>query len=154
MLRKLLIGALLSSAAMTGLAAAEPVVVTLADGQIRGEQTGGVDSFHAIPYAAPPVGPLRWKPPQPVAPWQGVRDATHNGPICPQPADHWGIFAPGTTQSEDCLTINVFAPANAKDAPVMVWVHGGGHTIGSGSQLGYDGAPLRPSRRYPGLGQL
>jgi para-nitrobenzyl esterase len=139
-MRHLVFGALLFSAAMTSVVAAEPLIVSIDGGQVQGSVADGVASFRAIPYAAPPVGPLRWKPPQPVVPWIDVRDATKDGPICPQPPDRWGIFAAGTTQNEDCLTVNVFAPANATGAPVMVWLHGGGHSIGSGSQPGYDGS--------------
>ena len=84
-----------------------PLVVSTADGQIRGMQTGGADEYLGIPYAAPPVGPLRWRAPQPPTRWYGIRAATQFAPHCPQPA---GVFGRLST-SEDCLYLNVFAPA-------------------------------------------
>lgn len=102
----------------------------------------GVREFLGIPYAAPPVGPLRWRPPQEAAPWQGVRPATQFGNRCPQNAP--GVFgSPSTT--EDCLYLNVFAPLTGHRAafprrPVMVWFPGGGLFSGEGSD--YDGSKL------------
>lgn len=89
---------------------------------------GPVRAFRGIPYAAPPVCALRWKAPQPVETWRGVRDALQFGAFCPQPAKH----APGAV-SEDCLTLNVWAPADARRLPVMIWFHGGGWRRGAGS---------------------
>jgi para-nitrobenzyl esterase len=104
------------------------LLVSLGDGQIRGKQVGGTDEFLGIPYAAPPVGPLRWRAPQPPAHWRGIRSATHFGPHCPQPA---GVFGRAST-SENCLYLNVFAPAGRRPGvlPVMVWFHGGGFVGG------------------------
>src|SRR5690606_34651888 len=101
-------------------------------GTVRGAIEGDVSSFKGIPFAAPPVGEFRWRPPQPVKAWEGVRDATKYCADCPQRT--W----PGSTAtvSEDCLFLNVWAPASAsKDSklPVMVWIHGGGFTGGSGA---------------------
>jgi para-nitrobenzyl esterase len=90
-------------------------------------------AFKGLPFAAPPIGDLRWRAPAPVVPWQGVRDASKAGPACPQ--------AGRAEQSEDCLFLNVWAPRKAdKPLPVMVWIHGGGFRGGTGSTT--DGAPL------------
>jgi para-nitrobenzyl esterase len=113
--------------------------VRIASGEISG--TGaGVRVYRGIPYAAPPVGPLRWKPPQPPAPWSGVHDGSKFGFDPMQLNDPArGSRAPGT--SEDCLTLNVWAPANvpAGGAPVMVWFDGGGFIAASGAKARVDG---------------
>jgi para-nitrobenzyl esterase len=113
--------------------------VTVAGGALVGETTDRANIFRNIPFAAPPVGERRWAPPAPPAPWTGDRDATQAGPSCPQPMNADGSpnsgGANGAT-SEDCLQLNVFAPRGApkgsKPAPVMVWIHGGGHRTGAG----------------------
>lgn len=104
-----------------------PVVAT-ADGAVGGKTAAGMNEFLGIPYAAPPVGSLRWHPPQPAAPWPGVRGATQFAPHCPQPPSPFGVAA----ASENCLYLNVFAPAgsNGRRLPVMVWVHGGSLLVG------------------------
>jgi para-nitrobenzyl esterase len=104
------------------------LVVATADGQVRGKHAGAADEYLGIPYAAPPVGPLRWRPPQPPAPWHGIRQATQFAPHCAQPA---GVFGRAST-SENCLYLNVFAPAGHRGGglPVMVWIHGGGFVGG------------------------
>ncbi len=126
-----------------GVAAmARPVDVITRSGAVRGAASdGGVLAFKAIPYAAPPVGPLRWRSPQPAATWTGVRDATRFGAACL--ASPLPFPAPATPQSEDCLSLNVWTSAGAKaKRPVMVWIHGGGFEFGSSAQPGYDGTKL------------
>jgi len=103
----------------------------------------GVDGvFRGIPYAAPPVGNLRWREPQPVAHWDGVRKADQFGAICMQPAPRGATSAPN--MSEDCLFLNVWTAASSANdrRPVMVWIHPGGYQTGSGSTPGYDGEAL------------
>jgi len=115
------------------LSEVQPIVQTRS-GKLRGASQDGIAVFKGIPFAAPPVGQFRWRPPQPVAKWEGVRDALAFGPDCAQAG--WG-GAPGTitkTSAEDCLYLNVWAPVGTKNkAPVMVWIHGGGFVGGSGS---------------------
>jgi para-nitrobenzyl esterase len=104
----------------------------------------GLDEFKGIPYAAPPVGALRWKPPQPVAAWQGVRAAGHFGPRCMQRPLFSDMVFRSAGMSEDCLYLNVWAPAHRKGGklPVLVYFYGGGFVGGDGSELRYDGASL------------
>jgi len=120
---------------------ASPTVRT-ASGFVRGVTEGDVSSFKGIPFAAPPIGELRWRPPQPVAAWEGVREANQYGPNCAQGG--WGA-APGSIaegSSEDCLYLNIWKPAGAEPGsklPVMVWIHGGAFVGGSGSFRGNPG---------------
>lgn len=113
-------------------------------GAVRGEAQPGLHIFRGLPYAAPPLGPLRWKPPLPPAAWQGVRDATRFGPACFQPKPRTAsIYAdPPTEMSEDCLSLNIWTPADAHNAAVMVWIHGGSLTAGASSETIYDGSAL------------
>ncbi|HJQ70274.1 MAG TPA: carboxylesterase/lipase family protein [Blastocatellia bacterium] len=118
-------------------------VVRVEGGQISGTNTDGVRSYKGIPYAAPPVGEMRWRPPQPVRAWEGVRQCTEYGPDCPQaPYPQASLYySPPRTQSEDCLYLNVWTAARAGEKrPVMVWIHGGALTRGSGATRTYDGA--------------
>jgi para-nitrobenzyl esterase len=112
-------------------------------GQIRGCQRdgAGVLAFKGIPYAAPPVGPLRWRAPQPPTPWSGVRDASTFGAGSLSALENDPRPGP---RDEDCLTLNVWTAANQADEnrPVMVWIHGGGFQFGSSANPATDGAPL------------
>jgi len=117
-----------------------PVTLQTPSGQLQGYVDQEVEHYLGVPYAQPPLGDLRWLPPQPVRPWEGTLPANRNGKICTQ-------FSPITGSlvgSEDCLYVNVWAPANksARPLPVMVWIHGGGFIIGQGSYTKEDGQRL------------
>lgn len=115
--------------------------VKIAQGSMRGAVQDGVASFRAIPFAAAPVGQLRLRPPQAPKPWYGLRDATKDGPACPQTQS--GDPAGKASVDEDCLLLNIFAPATATGKqPVMVWIHGGGFNIGFSGARQYDPSPL------------
>ena len=126
--------------------AADAPVVDIDTGSLRGEvldDASGLTVYRGIPFAAPPVGELRWKGPEPAAKWSGVRDATGFGAICPQAptlAMMTGESLPES--SEDCLFLNVWTAAGEGDGPqpVMVWIHGGGLSLGWSNQVGYDGS--------------
>jgi para-nitrobenzyl esterase len=127
---------------------AQDATVTIAEGQLRGNATGGVRSFKGIPYAAPPVGPLRFKPPQPPAAWKGVRNATEFSDVCVQPGPAEGVTMAGVrrrgAQNEDCLYLNVWTAARERNEkrPVMFWIHGGGLQAGSAMSPTYEGSHL------------
>jgi para-nitrobenzyl esterase len=115
------------------------LIARTANGAVRGLASGAVDEFLGLPYAAPPVGALRWQPPQPPASWSGVRDATAFAPHCPQPASPFGV----ASTSEDCLYLNVFTPSGPHRGakyPVMVWIHGGALVTGESND--YDPSAL------------
>jgi len=121
-------------------------VVSVDGGKISGIVNDGVRSFKGIPYAAPPTGELRWRPPQAVVAWDGVRVCDQFGPICPQrdyPVGSIYRSAP-QPQNEDCLFLNIWTPETdaVEELPVMFWIHGGGWTRGSGSHPVYNGASL------------
>ncbi len=121
-----------------------PPVVNTSAGRLQGASDDGLLVLKGIPYAAPPVGDLRWKPPMPVPAWKGVRDATRFGAACAQPETRIpNIYSSdiGPTK-EDCLTLNVWAPRDAKHAPVFMWIHGGALVKGSSRETLYDGAKL------------
>ncbi|WP_216216799.1 carboxylesterase/lipase family protein [Amycolatopsis aidingensis] len=117
----------------------DPAVVHTESGPLRGTVAEDHRSFQGIPYAAPPVGELRWGSPRPVAPWSEPRDATEPGSPCPQPP---GAVGEPPSANEDCLYLNVTTPRHTRGRglPVMVWIHGGGFTQGNGSM--YGGAAL------------
>jgi len=114
--------------------------IRISDGVVRGYKEDGVYRFLGIPFAAPPVGDLRWRPPAPAKRWSGVRDATEYANTCPQVTE-LGAFAGPTSVSEDCLYLNVFTTsAKGKKKPVIVWIHGGGNVDGESND--YDGSKL------------
>jgi para-nitrobenzyl esterase len=106
-------------------------------GDIAGLHEGGLKTYLGIPFAAPPVGDLRWRPPQAVVPWNGVKETSKFSPACAQTAV-W-VTNP---KSEDCLYLNVWAPEKARKLPVMVWIHGGGYYGGTAAQPLFDGGNL------------
>src|SRR3990170_930514 len=132
---RLLLGSLAALAAATSVPTTvlsqAPTIVRVEAGELQGVVADGVASFKGIPFAAPPVGELRWRPPQPAAPWTGVRQAAEFGADCmqgrfgPPPAPG---APPARVPSEDCLFLNVWRLASATPGaklPVMVWIHGG-----------------------------
>ena len=131
----------------TSARAQAPAIVKVETGELQGVVADGVASYKGIPFAAPPVGELRWRPPQPAAPWTGVRQATEFGADCMQgrfgPPPAPGAPAP-RLPSEDCLVLNVWRPADpsARTLPVMVWIYGGGFVGGSGALPGAGGGPF------------
>ncbi len=130
--------------------AAEPVTVTLDAGELRGVRSDGVMRFRGIPYADTTAGSNRFKAPQPVRPWTGVRDATRLGPLAPQvkasmgdgkdPIFEW--YHQPEPMGEDCLVLNVFTPETSGSRPVLFYIHGGGYINGGGGGTGLDGGPL------------
>ena len=125
-------------------APAHAQTVTAPAGTVRGATDGGIANFKGIPFAAPPVGEMRWRPPAPAARWTGVRDATRFGAACiqPTPVVQTIYSANIGATSEDCLTLNVWTPSTTGKAPVMVWIHGGALVSGSSKETLYDGARL------------
>lgn len=118
-------------------------IATTTTGAVRGTSDGRVLAFKGIPYAAPPVGARRFLSPAPAAPWSGVRDALEYDASCPQSSARPEGWSPEPSLSEDCLYLNVWTPAcDGRARPVMVWLHGGGFSIGSGSWPVYDGTAL------------
>ena len=143
--RPLALCALAALALSSAQARAEPDPVVKAPvGAVRGLWDGGLRVFRGIPYAQPPVGPARWKPPTPAADWRDVRDATQFGSSCWQPVGApTSLYADQIPpMSEDCLSLNVWSPKGAAKAPVLVWIHGGSLTTGAGSEAMYDGERL------------
>ncbi len=121
-----------------------PTQVDTPAGTVQGTSEAGIAVFRGIPYAEAPTGARRWRAPVPAVRWEGVRDASEFGPVCHQPPSKPGsIYAEERGEmSEDCLSLNIWAPENAQDAPVFVWIHGGSLIGGAGSDTMYDGARL------------
>ena len=119
-------------------------VVQAPAGPLRGEAVDGVDVFRGVPYALPPTGWRRWRPPAEMSPWTRTRDATRFGAACHQPVARGESIYSGEepTMSEDCLFLNVWAPQGAEAAPVFVWIHGGALTTGASNEAMYDGARM------------
>lgn len=137
MLAKLLLVLVPVPAILSATTSGLETIVKTETGLVSGSGVA-VRSYKGIPYAAPPTGELRWKPPQPAKPWNNIRAARDFVPNCPQPP----LFAAGAPR-EDCLGLNIWTPAaRTGPLPVMVWIHGGGFIIGSSSQSVYDGEPL------------
>ena len=113
-------------------------------GAVRGQTHDGIDTFKGVPYAAPPVGPLRWRPPAPQAPWSETLVADRFGPGCLQVAPAGHAMDETCDYAEDCLYLNIWRPvsANPTGLPVMVWIHGGGFAFGTGASPITDGAAL------------
>ena len=110
-------------------------------GAVRGTEAGGVRQWLGIPFAAPPIGARRFRPPEPPEPWTGERDATRVGPVAMQARESiMAGLTDKTVISEDCLSLNVYAPADGNKHPVMVWIHGGAFVMGSGSVPLYNGS--------------
>jgi len=143
---KLLQSAALAALALgTAPALAQVPTVAAPSGSVQGTLDGAIRTFKGIPYAVPPVGGMRWRPPAPMQPWKGVRQATAFGPACVQPqGKSASVYSPAEPLpvSEDCLTLNIWAPANATKAPIFFWIHGGALVSGSSREAMYDGRRL------------
>ncbi|HWR13459.1 MAG TPA: carboxylesterase family protein [Terriglobales bacterium] len=120
------------------------VLVKAPAGTLEGRAEGSLRVFRGIPYALPPVGSLRWKPPRPMPRWNGIKKATEFGSACFQPQPTLSkIYVRGPKpMSEDCLTLNVWAPAGSHKAPVFVWIHGGSLLTGFGGDPMYNGSQM------------
>lgn len=128
------------SAAAPGAPAPAAPLASPPAGKLQGVRDSGANVFRAIPYALPPIGQLRWRPPTPMLRWSGIRAARQAGAACMQPPMAAGPYRRGEQKmDEDCLTLDVTAPANARNAPVMVWIHGGTLIWGTAHSKMYDG---------------
>lgn len=139
-----LIAGVVLGGALAGPSLAQPVVDAPA-GSLRGEALNGVDVYRGVPYALPPTGWRRWRPPAEMPPWRETRDAARFGPACHQPVGRSASIyraAEDPTMSEDCLFLNVWTPHGARKAPVFVWIHGGALAAGASNEAMYDGARM------------
>jgi para-nitrobenzyl esterase len=143
-MRRLWLAALTAVSVFAGPASAQSSTVTAPAGSVQGSLQGNIRVFKGIPYVQPPIGPLRWQAPADLPAWSGVRKATAFGPACVQPrSSAISIYAnPPARMSEDCLTLNIWAPGNASNLPVVVWIHGGALVGGYGHEAIYDGARM------------
>src|SRR3954468_24435031 len=105
----------------------DELTIAIDTGTIHGGALDGIRHFFGVPYAPGPLGDNRWRAPQPAPPWSGVRETLERGSQCPQ-----SVSLARTSNDEDCLFVNVWAPSGAHDLPVMVWLHGGAFILGSG----------------------
>jgi para-nitrobenzyl esterase len=131
---KSIAAAIAGALALATIAHAEPARLRVDSGALVGTAEDGVLAFKGVPFAKPPVGDLRWRPPQRIS-WTGERDATQFALPCPQPTNADGRANGGGVSgatSEDCLYLNVWAPKGAKNAPVMLWLDGGEGTLEPG----------------------
>jgi para-nitrobenzyl esterase len=119
-------------------------IVTTSVGTIQGRNEGALQVFKGIPYALPPVGPARWRPPSVMPAWSGIRQAIEFGPACIQLTPRMSTIYESdiSPTSEDCLTLNAWVPAGAHMAPVFVWIHGGALVSGASNESVYDGSQL------------
>lgn len=124
-------------------------IVEIDSGQLQGQSLDGVDSFKNIPFGADTVGANRFRPPQPVTPWSGIRPAYEFGPVAPQDPDRPDHLKgkSAVTYSEDCLNLNLWRPGmrpgdRAENLPVMVYIHGGGFSYGTANHVAHDGHVL------------
>ncbi|MGH8216667.1 MAG: carboxylesterase/lipase family protein [Rhodanobacteraceae bacterium] len=144
--RRVLLGAVMLLLVAPAWATTPAPMVRIDSGGLSGihDAAAGLDEFRGIPYVAPPVGELRWRPPQPVVPWKGVRRADHFGSRCMQRPLFGDMVFRSKDISEDCLFLNVWTPAHrhGEKLPVLVYFYGGGFVAGDGSELRYDGASL------------
>jgi para-nitrobenzyl esterase len=142
-----LAGVLVAGSAVRAAAEGPVLDIKTEQGTVAGKSIndGKVRAFLGLPYAAPPVGELRWRPPVAPAPWKGIRQATEYGHHCAQGRVFADMIFPDAGPSEDCLVLNIYTPAGAKPTsklPVMFWIHGGGYAGGAGSEPRHDGSAL------------